>query len=176
MRNALKLGAKVIVGVLVGLLALLTRPLLPACSQIVASGAPSAERRSGNVIREIDDFATGDRWLLVRDEANPAGPGRMVRVETGKVNSTGGTESVQARKGTKGPGAAPLHPVIHAGDAVIVEEHTSVVDARLEAMALGSAAVGAEFRARLKMGGKVLRVVALKAGRAELTPEREAQP
>jgi hypothetical protein len=59
---------------------------------------------------------------------------------------------------------------------VIVEEHTSVIDARLEAVALGSAAVGAEFKARLKIGGKVLRVVALAAGRAEMTPGSEAQP
>ena len=55
---------------------------------------------------------------------------------------------------------------------VIVEEHTAVVEARLEAMALGPAAVGGAFRARLRMGGKVVRAVALGPGRAVLEPER----
>ena len=36
-----------------------------------------------------------------------------------------------------------------------------MVEARLEAMALGSAAAGAEFKVRLKIGGKVVRAVAL---------------
>ena len=160
----------------VGLLALLTRPPRQACGQTVPSGVPPAEQRPGPVIREIEDSSTGARWLLVRDPTNPAAPARMIRVETGKADSSGGTESAPSRKGKQGPGAAPLRPVIHAGDAVIVEERTSVVDARLEAVALGSAAAGAEFKARLKIGGKVVRVVALDAGRAEMTPEREAQP
>jgi hypothetical protein len=156
--------------------ALAVAAALPAAGQTAAAGAPPAEQRPGQVVREIDDSATGNRWLLVRDEANPAGPGRMVRIETGKAGSTGGIEGESARKGTHSPTAAPVRPVIHAGDAVILEEHTSVVDARLEAVALGSAAVGAQFKARLKIGGKVLRAVALEAGRAEMTPESEAQP
>jgi hypothetical protein len=149
---------------------------LPAAGQTALADTPSAEQRPGYVVREIDDSATGDRWLLVRDAINPAGPGRMVRIETGVADSAGGVEGEPARKDTQSPAAAPVRPVIHAGDAVIVEEHTSVVDARLEAVALGSAAVGAPFRARLKIGGKVVRAVALDAGRAEMTPEREAQP
>jgi len=161
---------------MVGFVALLVLSPLPASGQTASTGASPLERQFGTVIREIDDSATGERWLLVRNASNPAGPGRMVLVETGKANSTGGTESAPVRNGTQGPVAAPLRPVIHAGDAVIVEEHTSVVDARLEAVALGSAAVGAEFKARLKIDGKVLRMVALAAGKAEMTPEREARP
>jgi len=172
MRNTLKLGSMV----LVGLLTLLTRPLLPACGQTAPAGAPSAEQRLGPVIREIDDSATGDRWLLVRNATNPAGPGRMVRVAAGKSNSAGGVAGGPTRKGQQGPGAAPERPAIHAGDAVIVEEHTPVVDARLEAVALGSAVVGAQFKARLTIGGKVVRAVAREARRAEMMPEREAQP
>ena len=162
--------------VFVGCVALLVLSPPPACGQTAAAGSPPLEERPGVAIREIDDSATGDRWLLVRDIANPAGPGRMVRIETGKADLTGGVEGEPARKGTQSPAAAPVRPVIHAGDVVIVEEHTSVIDARLEAVALGSAAVGAEFKARLKIGGKVLRVVALAAGRAEMTPGSEAQP
>ncbi|MGA2752208.1 MAG: hypothetical protein ABSE53_00465 [Terracidiphilus sp.] len=161
--------------VLAGVGALAVALPMEAGCQSAPAGAPSAEQRLGYGIREIDGFATGDRWLLVRDTTNPGGPGRMVRIETGKADSTGGVAGEPARKGTQSPVVAPLRPVIHAGDAVIVEEHTSVVDARLEAQALGSAVVGAQFRARLKIGGKVLRVVALAEGRAEMTPEKEAQ-
>ena len=32
----------------------------------------------GNVIREIDDPHSGDRWLLLRDPNRPGGPGRLV--------------------------------------------------------------------------------------------------
>jgi len=171
-KNAVTLGSMV----LVGLWALLVRPPLPAAGQTAPAGSPPLEQRPGIVIREIDDSATGDRWLLVRDALNPAGPGRMVRVESAGSESASGIQGERARKGAQNPAAVPLRPVIHAGDAVIVEEHTSVVDARLEAVALGSAVVGAEFKARLKIGGKVVRAVALAAGRAEMTPEKEAQP
>jgi hypothetical protein len=159
-----------------GLTALLVRPPVPAFAQNAAADTPPLEQRPGVVIREIDDSATGDRWLLVRDAVNPGGPGRMVRVEPGKADLANGTERDPARKGAQTSAATPLRPAIHAGDAVIVEEHTSVVDARLEAVALGSAAVGAEFKARLKIGGKVVRVVAKAAGRAEMPPATEAQP
>jgi hypothetical protein len=64
--------------------------------------------------------------------------------------------------------------VTHAGDTVIVEEHTAVVDSRLEAVALGSAARGGEFQARLKIGGAVIRAIALDAGRASLVGSKEA--
>ena len=66
--------------------------------------------------------------------------------------------------------------MIHAGDKLIVEEHTAVVEARLEAVALGPAAQGAVFKARLKIGGKVVRAVAVSAGHAVFAPEEAAQP
>lgn len=109
-----------------------------------------------HVIREIDDAATGDRWLLVHDANDAGGPGRMVRIANAAADSA-------------------TDPVIHAGDTLVVEEHRAVVDARLAATAMGSATVGAEFAARLKIGGKVVRVVALGPGRAELKPVAKAQ-
>ena len=122
----------------------------------------------GGVIRVIDDGATGDRWLLVRDASKPGGPGRMVRM----VNTAPKPGSEPASANAQ----AIDRPVIHAGDGVIVEEHSPVVDARLQATALGPAAVGTEFKARLEIGGKVVRVVALGPRRAELVPELKAQP
>ena len=66
--------------------------------------------------------------------------------------------------------------MIHTGDALMVEEHTAVVDARLEAVALEPAVMGARFKARLKIGGKVVRVVAVSPGRASFAPEGEVAP
>ncbi len=100
----------------------------------------------------------------------------MVRIGAGKADSKGGNEGKPIRNGSQSPRAAPAPLVIHAGDALVVEEHSYVVDGRLQATALGSAAAGSEFEARLKIGGKVVLAVALEAGRAEMMPEREAQP
>ena len=63
--------------------------------------------------------------------------------------------------------------MIHARDYVIVEEHTALVDARLEAVALGSAASDAPLRVRLKVGGKIVGAVATGPGHAILAPEAE---
>ncbi len=71
---------------------------------------------------------------------------------------------------------ARLRPVIRAGDRLIVEEHTAVVDAALEAVRLNPAALGSTFKVRLKIGGKVLRAVALGPGRAALAAERGVRP
>jgi predicted secreted protein len=66
--------------------------------------------------------------------------------------------------------------VIHTGDALILEENTALVEARLEAVALGPAVSGLAFNVRLKIGGNVVRAVALGPGRAAFAPESEARP
>ncbi len=134
----------------------------------------------GEAIREIDDAATGDRWLLIRDDADPGGPGRMVRIErTDPVLKDGARKKPaqgSAERAAHAAANSAMHPVIRAGDAVVVEEHSEVVDVRLEATALGSAAAGDEFYARLKIGGEAVRVKALGPGRASLVPEPGAHP
>jgi flagella basal body P-ring formation protein FlgA len=78
---------------------------------------------------------------------------------------------------TSGPGAeekSQRGPVIFAGDRLVVEEHTARADAVLEARALSSAAPGAAFNARLTVGGRVVRAVALGPGHAALQPETGA--
>ena len=104
----------------------------------------------------------------------------MVRVASANAGSKAAAQSEPARRSTyraanaaRGPA---VHPMIRAGDRLIVEEHSAVADARLEATSMGSAAVGAEFEARLKIGGKVVKVTALAPGKAELAPETKAQP
>jgi hypothetical protein len=142
-------------------------------AQILSSsyGPVAAERwTSGGIVREIDDPQTGARWLLVRNEGHPGGPGRLVLM--------GVDHDQKKTDNTSGHGAeeeARLGPVIRPGDRLIVEEHTARVDAVLEARALSSAAPGAAFKARLTMGGKVVRAVALGPGHAALQPETEEE-
>ena len=69
--------------------------------------AAAAERASfssqplGEVIREVIDLETGDRWLLLRDAANPGGPGRMVRVRN--VETGSGVGAAESRTAGGGP-------------------------------------------------------------------------
>jgi hypothetical protein len=118
----------------------------------------------GEIVREIDDPSNGDRWLLVRNDQLPGGPGRMVRIAAHRA--TGGAGQLAA-----GPTADAAPPVIRSGERLLVEEHTARVDAVLEARALTPAAQGAVFAARLTIGGMVVRVVALGPGRAALQVE-----
>jgi len=148
--------------------------------------APVSTTASASTVREIDDLNTGGRWLLVRDGAHPGGPGHLVLVGTlefGKPR-TGSSQSLARQKEIGMPldsktmqqqATVPL-PVVRTGDRLIVEEHSAVVDARLEAVALGPAAAGASLNVRLEIGGKVLRAVALEPGRAALAPETGVQP
>jgi hypothetical protein len=117
----------------------------------------------GSAMREIVDPHSGTRWLLVKDEKHPGGPGRLL--QPGRDG--------HAVSGVSRPAAAPI---IHAGDRIVVEEHTDVVDAVLEATALGVAAERGEFQARLRVGGRVVRVTAIAPGRAGLAAGSEARP
>jgi flagella basal body P-ring formation protein FlgA len=60
--------------------------------------------------------------------------------------------------------------MIRAGERMVVEEKTAVVDARLEAVALEPGWPGTEIGVRLAIGGKRLRAVVLGPGRARLLP------
>jgi hypothetical protein len=126
-------------------------------------------------VREIDDPHTGDQWMLMRDLVHPEGPGQLVLVEgPGMRLASAGTRD-EKPPGAPSANLTPLRPVIHTGDTLIVEELTAVVEARLEAVALGPAVEGAIFRVRLKIGGKVVRAIAVSAGRAVFAPADEAQ-
>jgi hypothetical protein len=144
-----------------------------AASALFEASAAPAQGESltqGEIVREIDDPHTGDRWLLMRNDRSPGGPGRLVRITahratTGASSPAAGLEEKQQ-----------LVPVIRAGDRLVVEEHTSVVDAALEACALNPAALGSALDVRLTIGGKVMRAVALGPGRAALEVESGVRP
>jgi hypothetical protein len=139
--------------------------------------APDATRpdsgSGGQIVREIVDRSTGERWLLLRDSGHPGGPGRLVLAGEGAGPDTDGGA------GTSPPadsGLANSAPVIRAGDRLVIEEHTRLVEAHLEGVALGPAAAGSALSVRLKMGGKVIRAMALGPGRAALEPETGGRP
>lgn len=144
-----------------------------ASSHVLASPASAAS--TAQVVREIDDPATGMRWLLERDPGHPGGPGRLVPV-TGSDLAAGRTRHRQlafhARSAVIKP--SPYSPVIRAGDRLVIEENTAAVEARLTAVALSPAVAGASFEARLQFGGKVVRAVAVAPGRATLAPQTGA--
>ena len=127
---------------------------------------------AGDVFKEIDDSCTGDRWLLVRDASHPAGPGRLLRItRTGRMILPGEMEETASKVGERAAA-----PVIHSGDALVLEESTPLVEAHLEARALGPAICGGEFSARLAVGGKVVRAVALGKGRAAFVSQTGTKP
>jgi hypothetical protein len=123
------------------------------------------------IVREIDDPHTGKRWLLMRGDNLPGGPGRLV-LAAGEHNAAAGGLELLAKQAHE---AQPL-PVIRAGDPLIVEEHTAVADAQLQARALNPAALGSALNVRLAIGGRVVHAVALGPGRAALQPETGVRP
>jgi hypothetical protein len=143
---------------------------VPEALRVAAATPGTALEPDRQVLLQIEDPSTGDLWLLQRDPSRPAGPGRLVLARQ-RISMRGATSG-----GPSQPFSAGERPVIHSGDALMVEEHTAVVDARFEAVALEPAMKGAHFKARLKIGGKVVRVVAVSPGRASFAPEGEVAP
>jgi hypothetical protein len=131
------------------------RFLITSLAPVAAQAVPA-----GDIVREIDDPRNDDRWLLVRDGSHPGGPGLLLLVSAVRVQSR-----------QVGPELVAQPIIIRAGDHVIVEENTPVVEARLEAVAMGPATAGSPFIVRLTMGGRVLRAVASGPGRALLQEE-----
>jgi hypothetical protein len=119
----------------------------------------------GEIVREIDDPRNGDRWLLMRNDSHPGGPGLLLLISAARGISPHPAPS-------KTETAEPA-PIIRAGDRVIVEENTPVAEARLEAVALNPALSGAAFNARLIIGGRVVRAVATGPGRATFQGETD---
>ena len=138
----------------------------------VDSGAPLGPRPIGEVLRQIDDPAGHGTWLLVRDPVHQAGPGRLIWVARGASPALPATDTAAAAPVPQ----EALKPIIFAGDQVVVEEQTAVVDARLAATALNPAPAGASLHVRLEVGGKVVRAIAVAPGRARLAPELEIEP
>jgi hypothetical protein len=146
----------------------------PRNSVTIPNSTPLVETRPASAlvqtVREIDDPHNGDRWLLERGAGAPGGPGRLVRAGTVSDASQPAFSRVAAHRASTETNPSPELPVIRPGDRLVIEESTPVVEARLAAVALGTAFPGSILNARLEIGGKVVRAKALGAGRAELAP------
>jgi hypothetical protein len=135
--------------------------------EVLGATSPAEPASASSIVREIDDLHLGARWLLLHEFGN-AGPGRLVLAAKSRSESR-----LIANQTSVGPmGSIPV-PVIHAGDPLVIEEHTAIADARLEAVAMGPAAIGGLFKARLKIGYKIVSVVCLGSGRGLLSKEQE---
>ena len=146
----------------------------PQTSLYLAGVATAPRQVADRVVREIVDPHSGARWLLLRNRDTPAGPGRLVLLTV-----SGGQSGQGEAGGTISPTSTGMilsRPVIRAGVPLVVEENSAVVEARLEAVALGPATLGSTFDVRLKMGGKVARAVALAPGRAAFQAQTGARP
>lgn len=158
----------------------------------LAARGQAPEELQGRLLRVIDDPNLGLRWLLVRDPAQPAGPARLVLASTlastyapaGEADGKADGKADDKADGNADAGASPLpaafaaqaarlRPVIRAGDRLLLEQDSDLARVRLEAVAMQPAAAGAALRARLAIGGKVVRAVALGPGRAAFAPGRE---
>ena len=169
LRMVMGIGALALVVVSV---AIAQSPVALAAQVLVSSGglaflqSPTQEE----IVREIDDPHTGDRWLLMRNGQFPGGPGRLV-LATAHRDAVGASGRFAGQADE-----VQVIPVIHAGDRLVVEEHTAAVDAVLVARALNPATAGAQLKVRLTIGGNVVSVVALGPGRAALLTEIGIRP
>ncbi len=135
-------------------------------SDPIASSSPVIAPAAG-VFRSIDDPHFGTRWLLVADREHPGGPGRLIPAESAPPSKQSFQRPRESPRSTQ---------VIHAGDPILLEEHSRTVDACLEAIALDPAPPGGRLRVRLKLGGRVVRATASGPGHADLAPKSEARP
>ena len=136
----------------------------------------TAVQAGREIQRVFDDPHLGSHWLLMRDPSHSGGPGLMVPAAASQVEAfPRAGRSAPPGPPREGDRAQPL-PVIRTGDRLIVEEHTALVDARLEAVALGPAQPGSPLNVRLIIGGHVMRVVALSAGHVSFLPAGGARP
>ncbi len=139
-------------------------------SQIVVLHAPAGRApASGSAsLREIDDPHSGARWFLFRDPDHPEGPGRWVLEDNGQAGGN-------ARAAGSEAGETEPEAIVHAGDRLIVEEHTAAFDAWWEADSLGRGPIGSAIAVLLKIGGRIVRARILSAGHAVLAIA-EARP
>lgn len=120
-------------------------------------------------VRIIEDRGTRLRWLLIEDLSRPTAPALLRRAPGDLSCASPRTTETDARF------TPPLldisFPVIHAGDSIILSEHTRILDAELEATALKGAAAGEPLPVRVKFGGRIVHAVASGPGRATLAVE-----
>ena len=150
----------------------LNQEVSPSVLVVAPAVAQSAPPTTSEVVREIDDPHTGNRWLLTRDPSRPGGPGLMVLAAVGfqRANVLGADDSSASKDQSR------YLPVIHTGDHLVVEENTSVASVYLDGTALGPAMVGSPLNVRLTIGDSIVRAAALGPHRAVFARETGPRP
>jgi hypothetical protein len=138
------------------------------CSNIFEDGLNDSPQY--REIRTIEDSGTHQHWILLQNLSRPAAPALLLQGVSDFLCARPRNEKAESRS-TSVFRSLSL-PVIHAGDYLIVSEHTRVLDTDLEATALKPAAIGDSLTVRLKFGGQVLSVIATAPGRATLSQKR----
>jgi hypothetical protein len=133
---------------------------LLACSigQILMSGSawaapvalPGTAR--GEIRREIADPCLGFHWRLIVDPAGQGRPGRLVLLDQNGTTAGGSASSAHTVLAPAASAPESALVIIRAGEHVVVDQDTGVVRARLNAIALESAAFGQRLRVRLIVG------------------------
>jgi hypothetical protein len=142
-----------------------------AVARILSGQTDGSSRGSARSLLSMDDSPTGSRWLLIRDPAHPAGPGRLVYAPNVRAEDPASVPGKTVERNLRDT-RPPLPLVIRGGDALIVEDDDDGnAKVRLEAVALGPATLGANFQARVKIGGASIKVVALAPGRAKIAAQ-----
>ena len=147
------------------------QPLAPP-EVIPTQGLNGAPQR---VLREIEDPATGMRWLLFHNQMIPNGPGRLLAIGAGNPAALQ-TKGSAASTGSNPMLRPPLPVIIRGGDVVTVEEVSALVKLQMEGIALGPAKLGNTLQVRLTVGKHVVSVVALGPGRTRLAASSLVQP
>ncbi len=89
-------------------------------------------------LREFKDPGTHQDWLLIRDQNRATGPALLVRESP--LSACAFLTLDKSIRGAEFQLRVRSIPVIHAGDHIVLLEHTTVSDAALEATALEAAA------------------------------------
>ena len=151
------------------LISILAIPLLDqsageAAERLATVNLQEGARAEPQGRRIIEDPATHQCWILERYLNRPGAPSRLVQMPSGPPCVC--HEEQVTRLLTKSERVAI--PIIHAGDRLILTEHTAVSNVQLEAIALNGASVGQSLPVRLKIGGQILHAVATAPRRASI--------
>jgi hypothetical protein len=153
------------------------------CFGFPAKALPPSNPERG---REMIDPCLGTRWRLEADAAHPGWPARLVLVERsdGRNAIADGQLAIGVEQvaivGRRS--AIPVRQIaIHAGDRIELEQENGPVHARLQALALGSAAAGQALKVRLmqatsgsNFNGPTVAAVALGPGHGRWTASERA--
>jgi len=118
-----------------------------------AHAAPMRDAVPGTTRPDIVDPCLGFRWRLIVDPSYPSRPGRLVRLDQNNRDDRSrglSAHDLSLRETAAATSVLPL--VIRAGARVVVDQETGAVRARLNAVALESAALGHRLRVRLVLG------------------------